>query len=233
MALVRRLVKGQALTGAEYDGNVDHFEQNPNGIYMPKSSATGMELYNTTPGDGDFGWHDLRSDITLTGDASDPSYVTYIGNIKQLQFNVGDAVNITFHLPHDYKLGTDVFIHIHWSHNSATITGGTVSGFFEASYSKGHNQAAFANPVVLNLTNIPASLVRYQHVVTEGQLSAAAGAGGLLVTEDLEPDGVILCRLEMTANTMDGGAIPFVHQIDVHYQSTNLPTIQKAPDFYT
>lgn len=230
MAIVKRLVKGQALTALEHDTNLTELDEKPNGQVYPKTSSVGIKIDNASP---DWGWNDLMSDITLTGDLTDPSYVTYIGTIKQLQFDIGDRININFHLPHDYALGTDLFIHIHWSHNSPTVVSGAVSGFFEASYAKGHNQAAFSTPVVVPLNNIPVSTIRYQHIITEGQLSAAGGAGGLLVTEDLEPDGLILCALEMTANTINDGSMPFVHKVDIHYQTNGLATKNKVPDFYT
>lgn len=230
MALTRRLVKGQSLTAAEHDANIDHFEENPNGVYIPKASGTGIKIDETAP---DWGWHDLKSDLVLTGDASDPVWATYQGNIKQMQFAVGKVISTNFHLPHDYALGTDIFIHIHWSHNSATVVSGDITGNFEVCYAKGYDQAFFSTPIVVNMNNVPASTVRYQHMVSEGQLSAALGAGGLLDTADLEPDGLLLCRLEMTANTINDGTDPFIHAIDIHYQSTGVGTKQKAPDFYT
>jgi len=39
--------------------------------------------------------------------------------------------------------------------------------------------------------------------------------------------------VELLANTMNGGAKPFVHSIDIHYQSTGVNTKNKAPNFYT
>lgn len=229
MALTRRLVKGQNITAAEHDANIDHFEQNPDGILMPEPAGIGIKIDPESP---DWGWHDLRSDITLTGAASDPEFAQYMGNIEQLQMGVGKALNVGFHIPHDYALGTDVFVHMHWSHNSALVTGGVLSGFFEVSSAKGHDQAAFSTPIVLSLNNVPASTIRYQHMIAEGRLSSAGGVGGLIRTEDIEPDMLLLCRLEITGNTMTGGAEPFVHQIDLHYQSTNIATKNKSPNFY-
>jgi len=230
MAITLRGDKGQALTPAEYDATVADLDTRPNGQTYPKTKGIGIKINTVSP---DWGWHDLKSDMVLTGAASDPTFEPYIGSIEQLQMVVGKAVNVGFHLPHDYAMGTDIFIHLHWSHNSALVTGGTVSGILEASYAKGHNQAAFGFPISLPFNDIPASIIRYQHQTTETQLSAAAGAGGLLVTEDLEPDGIILARVEMTANTMTGGAQPFIHQIDIHYQSTGLATKNNTPDFWT
>ena len=230
MTLTRRLVKGQALTSAEHDANIDHFEQNPNGIYIPKAQNVGIKIDETAP---DWGWHDITSTMVLAGDASDPVFATYQGNIRQLQFQEGANVDIAFHIPHDYAMGTDIFIHAHWSHASGLVTSSTVTGNFEASYAKSFDQASFSALIVLNLVGVPASNIRYQHMLVEGQLSSASGVGGLLVTEDMEPDGMILCRMEMTASTLPVGVYPFLHEIDLHYQSTNVATKSKAPDFWT
>ena len=230
MALTFRDVKLQTLTSAEGDANIRHLRDKPDGQVYPKTQGVGVKIDTASP---DYGWHDLLSAMVLAHNAEDPVFEVYIGAVRQLQFDVGKAISINFHLPHDYAMGTDIFIHAHWSHNSATVTSGDISGFFEASYSKGHGQAAFSAPVAITLANVPASPIRYQHMITETQLSATGGVGGLLVTEDLEVDGLLLCRLELTGNTMDGGALPFVHAIDIHYQSTGLPTKQRAPDFWT
>jgi len=170
--------------------------------------------------------------VRLGGTAADPTYVTYQGSIKQAQFDVGDEVYMEFHLPHDYVLGTTIYVHAHWSHNSALVTTGGITGNFEASYAKGHDQDFFATPIVAALVDT-ASTVRYQHIITEGPLSSVGGVGGLLKTEDLEPDGVILSRVELTGNTMDGGAKPFLHFVDIHYQSMGLGTKNRSPGFYT
>ena len=229
MALTRRLVKGQALTSAEHDANIDYFEDNPNGIMIPKSSSTGIKIDEAAP---DWGWHDLIGEVTFhEGDADTPNYSAYQGNIKQRDFAVNDTCQASFHIPHDYAIGTDLFIHTHWSHNSALVTTGSVTWQAEIMYAKGHNQAFFSTPIIVNMTE-NASTTRYQHMLVESQLSAAAGAGGLLVTGDIEPDGILVVQVTMTANSMDGGATPFIHACDIHYQSTDVPTKQKAPNFY-
>ena len=135
-------------------------------------------------------------------------------------------------MPHDYVPNTDMYIHTHWSHIHSSLSGGGVTWAFEVSYSKGHNQAAFSAPITINAPQ-DASLIQYQHMIDEVQLSAAGGAGGLLVTENLEVDGIILVRAALAGNTLSPTNEPFLHFIDIHYQTTHLGTKQKAPDFWT
>lgn len=201
-------------------------------IVLPKTSGSGIKIDNTTP---TFGWRDLLGDVTNAGGASKPTNTTYRGGITQFQFGAGDESIINFHIPHDYVHGTDIYLHIHWSHNSTLVTGGTITFTAESAYSKGHNQAPFTSPVTGTFTGA-ASTTQYQHIISETQYSASSPTGLQLDTDDLEPDGVIMMRLEMTTNSItSSGAVPdpFIHYIDVHYQSTSIPTKDKTPNFYT
>ena len=230
MTITLRSEKGQALDAAEFDENMTDLRDKPTGQVYPKTEGIGIKIDTDAP---DWGWHDLNDNIYFSevGEPNRPIKQVYQGGIKQAQYVLNDEAFIDFHMPHDYVPGTDMFIHAHWSHNSSTVTTGTLNIQFELCYSKGHGQAFFSTPVILNTTQ-DASTIRYQHLVVEEACSAPSGAGGLLITEDLEVDGLILVRFEVTGNTMDGGALPFIHKVDMHYQSSGLPTKGKAPDFY-
>ena len=230
MALTRRLVKGQALTSAEHDANIDHFELNPNGVMIPKASNVGIKIDPDSP---DWGWHDLVGNLHFDErtPATLPAYTAYNGSIKARQWDVGDEGFIELHIPHDYAIGTDLYVHLHWSHNSLAVTSGAPTFSIDGTYAKGHNQAAFGAPISLSISEA-ASTTRYQHMVTEAQLSNAGGTSGLLDTAALEPDGMFLLRVELTSSTINGGVLPFVHFCDIHYQSTDVPTKQRAPNFY-
>ena len=202
-------------------------------IVLPKTSGKGVKIDTTTP---TFGWRDLRAEIRTRGvGGTDPNDSTYIGNVKAYSFAVNDEAWIEFHIPHDYVPGTDIHLHFHWSHNSAIVTGGTITLGADVTYAKGHDQAPFSATV--NPTFSPnASTTQYQHMVSEIQLSAATPGATQLDSDDLEPDGLILARVYLSANNItSGGAVPdpFIHEVDLHYQSTNIATKQKIPDFYT
>jgi len=231
VAITYRLVKGQALTAAEYDATVHDLDERPNGQIYPKTKGVGVQMDTDSP---DWGWHDLTGliDYEVKGSPTIPDYVMYTGNIRARQFDVNDEGFINLHMPHDYAPGTDIFIHVHWSHNVLGLTTGAPSFVIEGTYAKGHNQAAFGTPASVTLTE-NASTTQYQHMITEAQFSNAGGLDGLLDTASLETDGIFMLRISLLSNTMDGGALPFVHYVDVHYQSTSLPTKQKSPDFWT
>lgn len=188
--------------------------------------------------DGSVTWRDLEGPITVpsTG-ANRPTLATYIGDIEDYAFAVNDHYGpLKFHIPHDWVVGTDFYIHAHWSHNGTNISGG-IQLNYNYTYAKGHNQANFhamktlSHAVAgLSIANTPS----LRHRIDEMQLSQAGGSATLLDTALLEPDGLILVHFDVPViPTITGGALkPFIHYIDIHYQSTNVGTKNKAPSFY-
>lgn len=183
-----------------------------------------------------FPWHDLLGDIQARGTGpTDPNWATYRGNIKQYQFTVGDEVWNIYHIPHDYVPNSALYLHVHWSHIATTVTGGSVTWGWDVTYAKGHNQAAF--PATVNPTLVcDASTTQYQHIISEFQLSDVSPSGTQIDSTQIEPDGVILLRTYLSANdiTVSGGGTPepFLHYVDLHFQSTGIGTKQKDPNFW-
>ena len=203
------------------------------GLVMPKASSDGIKIDPISPA---FGWRDILGPIRTRGvGATDPNDATYQSGVKQYQFAVNDEAWIEYHIPHDYAAGTDIHLHYHWSHNSAIVTGGSVTFGYKITYSKGHNQAAFPSPVTGTFV-ANASTTQYQHIVSETQISADSPSGSQIDTDNIEPDGLVLCRIYLSANNItSSGAVPdpFIHEVDIHYQSTGIPTKNKVPGFYT
>lgn len=215
------------------DGTISLFG-NTN-IVFQKASGKGIKVDTATP---TFGFADLLGDqFSKNTGATKPTLTTYNGVVQAWKFSAGDEAYITYHIPHDHVSGTDIFLHIHWSHIGTFVTGGTVTFKATSIYAKGHNQAAFTEtPVAGTFAGTP-STTQYQHILTETQYSASAPSGLQVDTDLLEPDGVIELTFEVDANnlTVSEGAVPdiFVHYVDVHYQTTGLiGTKAKAPDFY-
>lgn len=227
MAIITRTSKGSALTHAEMDNNLTELDKIPTGKVFPKTSGVGIKIDTDNPA---FGWHDIIGAITFGQGTS--TFEIYRGGIKQAQFAEGQDSYVSFHMPHDYLQGSPIYIHAHWSHNSAVVTGGTVTWAFETIYAKGHNQTAFSAPVIIAVIDY-ASSIQYQHMIAE---TVASDGGSVLNTNDLEVDGVIISRLYLDSNdiqTSNGSTVnPFVHFVDIHYQSTGLPTKNKAPNFW-
>lgn len=206
-------------------------------LTMPKTSGVGIKVDEVSP---TFGWRDLEGPINLPQTAAQrPTLQTYSSPVEDYAFSAGDHYGpLKFHIPHDYVPGSDLYIHVHWSHTGTTITGSIVFDYFII-YAKGHGQAAFsATPI--NLTHTVSSLTigntpQRQHRIDEIQLSATTPSASQLDSDNIEADGMIIIHFDVpTIPTITGGTIdrPFIHYVDIHYQSTNIGTKQKAPNFH-
>lgn len=201
---------------------------------LPKTAGKGMKVDIDTP---TFGWRDLKGKVTQRNvGASKPTHATYRDTLAQYQFAAGKEEYFTYHIDHDHVPDSDIFLHVHWSHNNAFVNGGTITLEYEISYAKGFNQAPFGASVSTTFAGT-ASTTQYQHITTEVQVSAVSPDGNQIDSNDLEPDGIIEARVKVTSNdiTVSQGGVPdpFIHEADMHYQSTGMGTKQKAPDFYT
>ena len=80
-----------------------------------------------------------------------------------------------------------------------------------------------------------ASGTQYQHMIAEVQISAATPGATQIDSDDIEVDGIIIARIYRNpgdaADTLNQA--PYLFLTDLHYQSTNIATKAKAPDFYT
>ncbi|MCK4635848.1 MAG: hypothetical protein KAT32_03215 [Candidatus Moranbacteria bacterium] len=78
-------------------------------LVFDKAVGNGIKIDTTTP---DFGWRDLTGPIIpKAGGGTAPAFTAFRGtNIKSYAFQSSDVIdNITFHLPHDYVPGTDIY----------------------------------------------------------------------------------------------------------------------------
>lgn len=201
-------------------------------LSFPKTSGIGIKVENQ------YGWRDLIGDITPRATGTNaPTLRQFIGSVREYAYIANDQGDTRFHLPHDYAPGTNLFIHAHWGHNGTAING-TFKIRFKITYAKGHNQTVFSTPIELdltvsnlNLTNAP----QYIHRVDEIQISSTDGIGGLLNTNNIEVDGLLLINYEvLSVPTITGGTSgsPFIFTVDLHYQSTGMTTLNKSPNFY-
>lgn len=234
MAITIRSEKGSELSHNEMDENFTDLRDAPNGRLFPSTKDVGIKLDHTDP---QWGWHDmLASGFIDPNSVNQPSFGSFLGGITEFQFAENNEMLARWHIPHDYAPGTDLFIHVHWSHDSALVTGGDTTWSWETTYAKGHDQGAFTSTKIVTVTQAP-STTPYQHMIAETALSVSGGSATQIDTDAIEVDGVILCRFFLNSNdlTVSGGGVPdpFVHFVDLHYQSTNLPTKNRAPSFWT
>ena len=206
-------------------------------LVLPKTTGIGIKVDTASP---TFGWRDIEGqqlpDVVGT---NRPTMSAFIGgSVRANAYTAGDKMDCQFHIPHDYVPGTHLYFHVHWAHNGTAISGNIVFTL-AFTYAKGHNQANYASEKTLTITYDTVNITttpRYRHRIDEVQGSTSGGSGTTLDSDAIEIDGIIQLNLTVTTiPTITGGSPdePFVMCVDLHYQSSNIASKQKAPAFYT
>ncbi len=215
-----------SLTGTYPNITINNTGMHTSGLVIGKASGIGIKVDTTLP---TFGWRDITADIIIKGTgANDPTFTVYTGitTIRAYSFSatVMQEVFLTFHVPHDYVPGTAIHLHAHWSNAAATPNTGNVVWGFDYTMARGFSQDPFA--ATTNILVIQASpATRYMHMIAETVS---------ISMPTLEPDSLILVRgYRDASNVLDTCTdAVFLHTMGIHYQSSNLATKAKAPNFY-
>lgn len=223
------------------NGRLDTIEASftKDGIILENAAGTGIKVDVDTPV---YPWRDLEGLIypDPANPSAAPTVAAFLTGLFAYAYSDGDQCHFSFHIPHDYVPGTDLFLHVHWAHNATGVAANTLTWAFKMSYAKGFAQDLFDAPIspsitypMVNLTTTP----QYQHKVTEIQLSAASPTAAQFDSDDIEVDGLIIGTMTMgiPAASFTGGTPDeaiYIFTIDLHYQSTGVGTKGKAPSFY-
>jgi len=193
-------------------------------IVMESSDVKGLKIGDSAT--NDYGWRDILGQIVQRGvGASDPSWSVISGSIfSAFKFTVGDEIWIAYHIPHDYVPGTDIYFHAHWLSDGTSTA--TVKWEWSFVYADGFGTGnmAVASPTTATAEEA-ATGTAHDHMVTETTGVTVAGQ---------EVDGMIYARVRRITNGgTDNTDGIFLMTTDVHYQSNNMATKNKAPNFYT
>ena len=175
---------------------------------------------------GTAGWRDLTSEINVKGSgANNPSWATFRNGISAYSFSASTMTEcwMVFHIDHDYKPGSDMYFHTHWS-TTGTNTG-VVRWGFEYTVAKGHGQSAFGATQTVYVEQA-GSGTAYQHMVAETTAISSA---------EFEVDALILMRIfrdSAHVNDTQTG-VAFLFTADCHYQADRFATKNRSPNFYT
>jgi len=193
-------------------------------LTLPKAAGSGIKVDELAPA---YGWRDLTAPVDVRGvGANDPTFAVYTGTtMRAYQFSATTMQEafFVFHVPHDWVPGTDIYFHAHWSNAATAPNTGNVVWKFDYTFAKGFGQEAF--PAVQTVEVIaPCPAVRYTHNVSETTA---------VTISTMEVDGLIMVRgYRDAANALDTCTdAVFLHTMDIHYQSTNMATKNKAPNF--
>lgn len=202
---------------------------------------TGAQGPQGAPGaDAEIGtvWKDLLGDINpKASGVGRPTLGQWDTNVRGWHYTVGDDGDAFYHMPHDWKPGSDLFLHLHWAHNGAAISGNLrVRCYY--TYAKAHNQESYFPEKTIDLGDLGLTIgncPQGQHRLAEVQLTAAAPSANQFATSLLEVDGCIRLHFDvLEIPTISGGLVsePFLDTLDIHYLADRVGTPNKAPDFY-
>ena len=177
------------------------------------------------PDTDDFGWRDITGQIQTRGvGATDPAWAQ-IGSSSFFGYNfdVNDVCWINYHVPHDIVPNAEIFFHTHWITNGTNAA--VVKWQFEYTHALGFNQDAFVIAGTTVTAENAGPGIAYQHMISE--------TDGQQLGDLSEPDGIVQCKItRLTNGGTDNTDGVFLLMADIHYQSTDMGTYGKAPDFY-
>ena len=157
------------------------------------------------------------------GGAADPTVKAFVGPILLPAFAGSGANNqatYRYHIPHDWVIGSDFYMHTHWANNNASPTG-NVKWKVTWYYARGYELGDFGTAITTLLPTADVSSNQYDHHITESAAITPA-----IVGEEVEIDGMILACVERdTTDTNTDDA--FLIEFDIHYLSDGNTTVEK------
>lgn len=162
-------------------------------------------------------WNDIIITVSnLRPGQTPPVFAAFMGGIYGFRFDAGvtDEVHGAFEIPHDYKEGSNLIVHCHYSPTTIN-TGNIVFGF---EYSYGTNGQVFTN--TLTVTNPPIAALGVVNLVSRTDIVTLTGMG-------FKVGDIIAFRFFRQnggTDTFTGNV--FVHSIGVHYESDTMGSRQ-------
>jgi hypothetical protein len=177
-------------------------------------------------------WDDMRvvpGSFDRPG-ASDPAIVAYaIGggavNTYLWEFAKNNIASFTVQLPHNYKVGTDIYAHIHWTPGTrGNEENGAMVGW-KIDYTWASIGGAFAALATLDLQDA-CDGIDHLHQMTPDVIISAAGQG---------ISSMLVCNVKRTDTGTDdtwasavSGQLPLLLEIDFHYQIDTVGSRQRT-----
>lgn len=173
-------------------------------------------------------WDDMRitpGSFDRPG-VSDPNYVIYYPNGGGLgvylpEFNTDDFASFTIQLPHSYKQGADIYVHLHWTPGArGTAESGKLVGW-KIDYSWANIGGNFSDMQTIDLSDA-CDGVNHKHQMTADVLLTGMGAGknisSMLIYNIRRTDG----GADDTWATNTTGNLPLLLEVDFHYPMDSL-----------
>jgi hypothetical protein len=183
-------------------------------------------------------WDDMR--VTpgsfdrpgVGGATPDPTIVAYDVNGGGIstwlwQFQLTAIASFTIQLPHNYKVGTDIYVHIHWTPGPRGVAENGKTVGWKIDYSWANINGNFGTMLTADLSDT-CDGVNHKHLMTPDVVidghTAAKGISSMLI-----------CNVKRTDTGTDdtwvgtvSGELPMLMEIDFHYQIDTIGSRQQS-----
>jgi len=176
---------------------------------------------NTTYSDDGMAWDDFRvaGNTTRRGAANKPAFIQVMNDgassvgVYADKFDADQRQDFFFsmQMPHDYKLNSPVFPHLHWM----PLDGGEGFVKFEFEYTYADIDGTFEDTATQEVT-VSIDEDQYKHIMTEFPNSIDPNFTGV--------SGMFMCRLSRLADDAGDtftGDIAII-EFDIHYQRDSM-----------
>lgn len=187
MTITTRTSKGAQLTWAEMDGNLTDLDSRTAEV-----------------------WQNLRGHMDTEGIPNSPPMELFNSTMYMHAFSssVEQEVSCIFHMPKDYKIGTDTYPHGHVT--VTTASSGVVRWKITMSYAG--EGAVFSSPYTFYVE---------EDVLTTDTNKCLLMEAGAMVIPDLTTDAIILFRIARDATHINDTYpdAAYLMQVDLYYRS--------------
>ena len=183
------------------------------------------------------GWHDLIGPITFFGtDISDPtrSQILSSGHMAY-KFDIGKRFEILYHLQHDFRSESPIYVHVHWVSDGSDPN--PVTWGFHFQYARGFARGYYDFSGSENLVTVTEAPQPPQGDNLDQLCHMTSPVIVPFESELFEPDGIILMQLQRLGNADAVPAVEaddntdgiFVLTCDCHYRSHGYSTKNRLP----
>jgi len=191
-----------------------------------KKAASGVQRYGYLKqpvGSGLDAWDDMRitpGSFDRPGIA-DPDYVIYYPNGGGLgvylpEFAKNDFASFTIQLPHSYKQGEDIYVHLHWTPGSRGVAENGKTVGWKIDYSWANINGTFSDMQTVDLSDA-CDGTDHKHQMTSDVLLTGAGSGKNI-------SSMLICNIRRSDTGTDdtwvstsSGQLPLLLEVDFHY----------------
>lgn len=150
--------------------------------------------------------------------ANFPDWNTFVGNINQYQFDVGDYLEHIAEIKHGYKEGTDIEIHIHWANDGVDATDRYVK--WEVEYTIANMESQGVDITFSSSTVVSAESVIYS---TDSDRTHKYTSIGVIDGTNIKIGAIISLRIRRIASTGTAPSNnPFGLMLGLHYEKNTL-----------